>query len=88
MDRLGIANTQDVVSNEFVIYSFYYVEVYSFQSYSLQDFHHGGMLGFVKGPFYLYRSDYMGFVFNPIQTIYHIYHFAHFETCLNILKPI
>lgn len=35
LDFYGFGNIQDDVSNEFIIYSFFYVEVHSFQSYSL-----------------------------------------------------
>ena len=64
-------------------YSFYYVEVCSFHTCFLEGFYHKWMLNFVKGFLCLYWDNYMVFIFQFVNVVYHIDWFVNIEESLH-----
>ena len=53
-----------------IIYSFYYVEVFSFYSCFLEGCYHRWMLNFVKGFLCIYWDNHMVFIFQFVNVVY------------------
>ena len=82
-EMLSIFHHWDYVCCEFVIYTFYYVELCSFYTCFLEGFYHKWMLNFVTGFLYIYWDNHMVFIYQFVNVVYHIDWFADIEESLH-----
>ena len=66
-----------------IIYGLYYVEVGSFYAHFLKSFNHKWVLNFVKVFLCIYWDDHMVYIFEFVNTVYHIDWFTHIEDSLH-----